>query len=177
MSNDNLVQDKPTRYCYVFHGQPNGGLSTMSDSTSIMSNSSAHSTITVPASSIVPTTNFTQPTQALVTIGSPFQTNSLPAPSKSSPFERSSSVPLQIVPSLSSNQETTGKTTDFSSLNTTANDQKSKKPKKRKSSDTDQNQPMKKPSTTKEPIKTTSKPQISALTRRRLKVSSTKLCY
>ncbi|KAI6176802.1 hypothetical protein M3Y97_00838200 [Aphelenchoides bicaudatus] len=170
------IQEKPARYCYVFHGQPpNGALSTMSDSASIVSNSSAHSTITVPASSIVPASNFSQPAQTLVTIGSPFQTHSLPAPSKPSPIERSSSVPLQNTISLSSNQESVNKTTDFSSLNATnAADSKSKKPKKRKSSDiVDQGQQAKKPlpTTNKEPAKAPSKPTISALTRRRLKTA------
>lgn len=138
----------------------------MSDSALIVANSSAHSAITVPASSLVPTSNFTslQPAQSLLTAaGSPHQTNSLPAPSNPSSLERSSSVPPHPL-----NQELK---TDFSALDTNQKETKPKKSKKRKAPTTtaEANQPAKKPATN-QPFKGTSRPTISALTRRRLKV-------
>lgn len=147
----------------------------MSDSASIVSsNSTAHSTITVPVSTIMPhSASFTQPTQTLVKVGSPFQTHSLPAPSNPSPIERASSVPLQY----SMKEEFEVKTTDFSSLNSNSNispdnESKSKKAKKRKASVSgDSNQTAKKQVPNRENNnRSTTKPTISALTRRRLKV-------
>lgn len=126
----------------------------MSDSASIVTNSSAHSTITVSATSLVPqTTNFAP----MITVESPFNTNPLPAPNHASPIERSSSVPPQQ--SLISIQ-----------LDVDNTEHKSKKSKKRKVSDTDSTNAPKKPAPNRDSSRTTNRPTISALTRRRLKV-------